>query len=85
MKLSRLPLLCRSSLRPGESLQSLLVRLSEKNHYPSTRTVAQICQERLTQPDRIDRPRHAQTYTQLSALVGIPADRLYNRRYHDLT
>jgi hypothetical protein len=82
MKLSRLPLLCRSGLRPGESLQSLLVRLSEENHYPSTRTVAQICQERLTQPDRIDRPRHAQTYTQLSALVGIPADRLYNSTVH---
>ena len=70
-------LLCRSPLYPGESLLSLLTRLSALNQYPTPTTVVTICRERLSEHDNVVRPIKAETYQILADLVGIDADELY--------
>lgn len=62
-------LLLRSPLLPGESLPSYLVRLTKLNRYHTPNMVAQICQERLTQPDIITHATHTGTYARLTVLV----------------
>ena len=71
------PLLHRSSLRPSESLPSLLIRLAKGNFYHSPTMVIQLCQERLTQRDQVTRPTQAETYQILAKLVRIGTDELY--------
>ncbi len=75
-------LLCRSPLQPGESLLSLLARLSELNLYPNLTTVVEICRERLTEPDNVVRPTKVETYDILAELVGIDADELHAASVH---
>jgi hypothetical protein len=70
-------LLCRSPLMPGESLASLLIRLSVENFYSSLTTVERLCRERLTQPDNVTRPTRPETYQVLADLVEIEPDDLY--------
>lgn len=81
---SSLPLLCRSPLQPGESLLSLLVRLSQLNRFPLPTMVMQICRERLRQPTnkKIDRLFNTETFRVLTELVRIEADELYAASVH---
>ncbi len=76
------PLLCRSPLRPGESLPSLLIRLARENFYHSPTMVVQLCRERLTQRDQITRPTRTETFQVLAELVQIEADELYAASEH---
>ena len=55
-------LLLRCPMLPGEPLPSYLVRLAKLNSYHTPNMVAQICQERLSQPDIITRPTRAETF-----------------------
>lgn len=77
-----LPFLCRSALRPGESLPSLLVRLAVLNAYQSPRMVLSIGQERLTQKDDLTRPMHAETYQVLQQLTKLTPSALYRATPH---
>jgi hypothetical protein len=76
------PFLCRSALRPGESLPSLLVRLAALNAYQSSRMVLSIGQERLTQKDDLARPMHAETYQVLQQLTKLTPSALYQATPH---
>lgn len=76
------PLLCRSPLLPGESLPSLLLRLSEENKYFSPRTVERICIERLTSQDTMARPSRSETYDLLANLVRIDPNDLFSATVH---
>jgi predicted DNA-binding protein (UPF0251 family) len=76
------PFLCRSALLPGESLASLLVRLSALNAYPSPGMVLSIGQERLTQKDTLARPMYAETYEVLQQLTGLMPSSLYQATPH---
>ncbi|MBN1218455.1 MAG: TniQ family protein [Anaerolineae bacterium] len=75
-------LLCRSPLQPGESLLSLLARLSELNLYPDPTILMRICRERLVERDNVTQPAMAETYKVLVKLVGIDADELYAASVH---
>ncbi len=71
-------LLVRTPIQPGESLQSLLVRLSRLNDYDVPDTLFQILQEGESKQqalkERIALPRHIEMYQRLEALTdrGIP-------------
>ncbi len=71
MNLSSRPLLCRSPLRPSESLPSFLIRLAKENFYHSHTIVAHLCRERLTQRDQVTRPSKVETYRVLAAWIAI--------------
>ncbi len=75
-------LLLRSSLLPGESLPSYLVRLAKLNGYHTPNMVVQLCQERLSQPDIITRPSRAETYARLADLVKLDDDWLFAASAH---
>jgi excisionase family DNA binding protein len=70
-----LPLLVRTAIQPGESLQSLLTRLSRLNDYDIPDTLFQILQEGVSKQqalkDRIALPRRIEMYQRLEALTGI--------------
>lgn len=70
-----LPLLVRTAIQPGESLQSLLTRLSRLNDYDVPDTLFQILQEGVSKQqalkDRIALPRRIEMYQRLEALTGI--------------
>ena len=70
-------LLCRSPLRPRESLPSLLIRLARENFYHSPAMVAQLCRERLTRRDQVMRPTQTETFQILAELVQIEVDELH--------
>lgn len=78
------PLLCRSPLLPGESLPSLLIRLSVQNFYPSLTAVERLCLERLPQVDNVKRPTHMATYQALADLVQLEPYQLYLASVHSL-
>lgn len=78
------PLLCRSPLLPGESLPSLLIRLTQANAYHSASMIARLCYERLPYQGSITRPTQSQTYTILADLVRIEAEELYAASVHRL-
>ena len=82
MKNLHLPLLCRSPLRPHESLPSLLIRLSIANAYHSPNMITWICNERLGRQVRISRPTRFETYQALAKLVRIQVDKLYDASIH---
>ena len=75
-------LLLRTPILPGESLPSYFVRLAKLNGYHTPNMVAQICQERLSQPDVITRPTRAETFARLAELVKLDDDRLYAASTH---
>lgn len=75
-------LLRRSPLLPGESLESLLARLAQRNHYPSGAVLELLCRERLPHPDRIAQPKRAETFLELADLVGLPIAELYAASPH---
>lgn len=77
-----LSFLCRSPLWPGESLASLLVRLSALNAYPSPHTVQCIGQERLAYRDGLTQPMVAETYQVLQQLTNLPPGELYQATPH---
>jgi hypothetical protein len=74
------PLLRLSPLQPGESLPSLLVRLTHLNYYPSTFVLQRLLQPHW--PDQPDCPSQAVTFRRLAALTCIPAGELYNASDH---
>ncbi|MCB0165432.1 MAG: TniQ family protein [Anaerolineae bacterium] len=72
------PFLNRTSLYPGESLQSLLTRLVKLNVYPSLRTVQDIVQVALEKPYvSIERPRDIDVLQALFELTGIDKEQLF--------
>lgn len=78
------PLLCRTPLLPGESLPSLLIRLSQENLYESPRFLEQVCQERLTHRDTVAHPTRAETFQVLGELVCIEPIELHKASVHSL-
>ncbi|MBK6709947.1 MAG: TniQ family protein [Chloroflexi bacterium] len=76
------PFLCRSPFLPGESLASLLVRLSILNAYPSPDTVISIGKERLSVKDVLTQPRCAETYDVLADLTQLAPGTLYRATPH---
>ena len=76
------PFLCRSPLLPGESLASLLVRLSLLNAYPSPGMVISIGKERLSVKDVLTQPRCAETYDVLAGLTQLAPGTLYRATPH---
>ena len=77
MSYSSRPLLHRSSLQPGESLSSFLIRLAQENYYHSPTMVMQLCRERLPWRDQVTRPARAETYRVLAELTKVEIDELY--------
>ncbi|MCZ7674188.1 MAG: TniQ family protein [Chloroflexi bacterium] len=76
------PFLCRSPLLPGESLASLLIRLSLLNVYPSPGMVISIGKERLSVKDVLTQPRCAETYHLLADLTQLAPELLYRATPH---
>ncbi len=76
------PFLCRSPLLSGESLPSLLVRLSLLNAYPSPGMVIAIGKERLSVKDVLTQPRCTQTYQALADLTHLAPGTLYQATPH---
>jgi hypothetical protein len=82
---SSFPLLRRTQLLPGESLVSLLERLTLLNYYPTRLTLDHICRHRLKIPadkDDLTRPKWAETFQQLSDLTKISPEALYAASLH---
>lgn len=76
------PFLCRSPLLPGESLASLLVRLSLLNAYPSPGMVTSVAKARLPAKDVLTQPRYAETYHVLASLTQLDPATLYRATPH---
>jgi hypothetical protein len=76
------PFLCRSPLLPGESLASLLVRLSLLNAYPSPAMVTSVGKARLPAKDVLTQPRYAETYHVLAGLTRLAPATLYQATAH---
>lgn len=81
-----LTLLVRTTIQPGESLQSLLTRLSRLNDYDVPDTLFQLIQEGAgKQPvlkERIALPRRIEMYQRLEALAVIGIAELYAASAH---
>lgn len=79
-------LLVGTTIQPGESLQSLLVRLSRLNGYDVPDTLFQILQEEASKQqklkERIALPRHIEMYQRLEALTGRGIPDLYAASAH---
>ncbi len=82
-------LLVRTAILPGESLQSLLMRLSRLNDYDVPDTLFQILQEGVSKQqalkDRTALPRGIEMYQRLEALTGIGVLDLYAASAHRFT
>jgi hypothetical protein len=79
------PLLRRTQLLPGESLVSLLERLTQLNYYPSPCTLSRICRQHLEAPanqDDLARPNWVETFLQLADLTLISPEELYAASDH---
>ena len=76
----------RTPIQPGESLQSLLTRLSRLNDYDVPDTLFQILQEGISKQqalkDRIALPRGIEMYQRMEALTGIAIPDLYAASAH---
>lgn len=70
-------LLSHPPLRPGESLPSLLFRLTAENRYHSPAVIARLCGD-----DNLAQPTRAETYRVLSELANIEAGTLYDATAH---
>jgi hypothetical protein len=82
---SYFPLLRRTQLLPGESLVSLLERLTLLNYYRSSRILHRICHWRLKAPaneDDLTRPKWVDTFLQLADLTHISPEELYAASLH---
>src|SRR5713226_8658002 len=81
-------LLVRTAIQPGESLQSLLVRLSRLNDYDVPDTLFQILQEGESKQqalkERIALPRHIEMYQRVEVLTGRGIPDLYAASAHRL-
>ena len=78
-------LLRRTQLFPGESLVSLLERLTLLNYYASSRILQQICHSRLESPanrDDLRLPKWAETFCQLADLTCISPEKLFAASNH---
>src|SRR5690348_444302 len=82
-------LLVRTTIQPGESLKSLLIRLSRLNDYDVPDTLSQILQEGVSKQqalkDRIALPRSNEMYQRMEALTGIGIPDLYAASSHRFT
>lgn len=78
-------LVLRTPILPGESLRSCLVRVAKLNRYQTPNMVAQICHERLSQPDIITHPTGAETFARLAELVKLDDEQLYKASAHTFT
>src|SRR5216684_3606469 len=83
------PLLVRTAIQPGESLQSLLTRLSRLNDYDVPDTLFQILLEGVSKQealkDRTALPRRIEMYQRLEALTRVSAPDLYAASAHRFT
>src|SRR5450755_2604304 len=80
-------LLVRTDVQPGESLQSLLTRLSKLNDYDAPDILFQLLRESVgsrngTLKDRPTLPRRVEMYQQLAALTGINIPDLHAATAH---
>jgi hypothetical protein len=78
-------LLRRTQLLPGESLASLLERLTLLNYYASSHTLQQICRSRLEAPanqDDLRLPKWAETFLRLADLTRVSPEELYAASNH---
>jgi len=78
-------LLRRTQLLPGESLASLLERLTQLNYLPYPRTLSHICHEQLPAPvnlDHLARPKWVETFLRLADLTHISPEDLYAASDH---
>jgi len=78
-------LLRRTQLLPGESLASLLERLSQLNYLPYPRTLSRICCEHLHAPagfDNLAHPKWVETFLRLADLTHIAPEDLYAASDH---
>jgi hypothetical protein len=79
------PLLRRTQLLPGESLSSLLERLTRINYYTTGSVLARICCTSQKDPKRrgtLGWPAQTQTFLQLAQLTQIPPEDLYAASDH---
>lgn len=78
-------LLRRTQFLPGESLASLLERLSQLNYLPYPRTLSRICCKQLQAPaglDNLARPKWVETFLRLADLTHIFPEDLYAASDH---
>lgn len=78
-------LLRRTQLLPGESLVSLLERLTLLNYYPSPRILQRICCQRLEAPvsqDDLSHPKWVETFLRLADLTHISPEELFAASDH---
>jgi len=78
-------LLRRTQLLPGESLVSLLERLTQINYYPSVRTLRAICHEPLAEPayqDGLALPKWGETFLKLADLTHLSPEELFAASNH---
>lgn len=78
-------LLRRASLLPGESLSSLLERLTELNYYSRSYVFNWICQEYMEHPTSLydlTRSKQAEVFSQLAQLAGGIAEELFVASEH---
>lgn len=78
------PLLRRTKLLPGETLPSLLERLTRLNYYDHPGVISQICQDADNSPGRdyLSRPKRSETFAQLTRLTGIASEKLFAASAH---
>ena len=72
-------LLRRSPLWPGESLSSLLVRLTYLNYYAGSHLLARVCQDlegATLWRENLSCPNHSATFVQLAQLTQVPVEEL---------
>jgi hypothetical protein len=82
------PLLRRTQLLPGESLPSLLERLTGLNHYLYPHTLKHICNERLAAFMGLDDPaypRRGDTFFELAHLTQLSVEDLFAASRHRFT
>ncbi len=77
------PLLQRSPLFPGETLQSLLIRLTILNHYASPSVLEEVLQ--FQWPDSMEAPASSRAFERLEQLTEIPAMDLLMASDHSVT
>jgi len=79
------PFLRRVSLLPGESLPSLLARLTTANFCDPPHLLTKFCTQRLTDQgiyDQLDCPTHPETFELLASLTGLSPDQLARATLH---
>jgi hypothetical protein len=83
-----LPLLRRTPLLPGESLPSLVERLTQLNYYADTSTLTQLCQAQQASPwrqDKVGCPLYGATFLRLACLTQLPVAELIAASAHFFT